>query len=60
MNPLLPIGDLVKIGNNGPIITVGFIITGTTGNNDLITDVIIGKNDVKTSVIISNNGPVFT
>ena len=66
MNPLLPIRDLVKIGNNGPIITVimgsllRFIITKITGNNDVITDVIICKNNVITVVIISNNGSVFT
>ena len=38
----------------------GFIITGITRNNDVITDVIIGDNYVITAVIISNNGPVFT
>ena len=38
MNPLLPIIDLVMIGNNEPNITV------IIGNNDVITEVIIGNN----------------
>ena len=47
MNPLLPIIDLVIIGNNEPIITV---IIGNNGivimsNNDVIIDVIIGNNE---------------
>ena len=36
MNSLLPIIDLVIIGNNGIVII---------GNNDVITDVIIGNNE---------------
>ena len=39
MNSLLPIIDLVIIGNNE------FIITVIIGNNDVITDVIIGNNE---------------
>ena len=46
MNPLLPLIDLVIIGNNEPIFTVIIGNYGTLiiGNNDVITDVIIGKN----------------
>ena len=39
MNSLIPIIDLVIIGNNE------FIITVIIGNNDVITDVIIGNNE---------------
>ena len=46
MNSLLPIIDLVIVGNNELIITV---IKGNNGN------VIIGNNDVITDVIIGNN-----
>ena len=63
MNPLLPIIDLVKIGNNinEPIITAkGFIVTIITGNNDVITDVIIRNNGVITDVVTSNNDYVIT
>ena len=38
----------------------GFIITGITGKNDVITDVIIRKNSVIMDGIISNNDPVIT
>ena len=51
MDQLLPIIDLVIMGNNGPIITV------IIGNNDLV---IIGNNDVITDVIMSNNGDIIT
>ena len=46
MNPLLPIIDLVIIGNNEPIITVMIGNSGTViiGNKDVITEVIIGNN----------------
>ena len=46
MNSLLPIIDLVIIGNNE------FIITVIIGNNGIV---IIGNNDVITDVIICNN-----
>ena len=46
MNPLLPIIDLVIIGNNG------FIITVIKGNNETV---IISNNDVITEVIIGND-----
>ena len=46
MNSLLPIIDLVMIGNNE------FIITVIIGNNGMV---IIGNNDVITDVIIGNN-----
>ena len=46
MNSLLPIIDLVIIGNNE------FIIMVIIGNNGLV---IIGNNDVITDVIIGNN-----
>ena len=46
MYPLLPIIDLVIIGNNE------FIITVIIGNNGIV---IIGNNDVITDVIIGNN-----
>ena len=39
MNSLLPMIDVVIIGNNE------FIITVIIGNNDVITDVIIGNNE---------------
>ena len=48
MNPLLPIIDLVIIGNNDsePNITVIIGDNGAViiGNNDVITEVIIGNN----------------
>ena len=61
MDPLLPIIDLVKMGNNGFIITV---IIGNhdlviVGNNDVITDVIMSNNWVITDVIMSNNGDIL-
>ena len=46
MDPLLPIIDQVRIGNNEPIITV------IIGNNETV---IIGNNDVITEVKIRNN-----
>ena len=45
MNSLIPIIDLVIIGNNE------FIITVSIGNNDIV---ILGNNDVITDVIIGN------
>ena len=56
MNPLLPIIDLVKTGNNDSIIT---IITGKyelimIGNNDIVTYVIMSKNNVIADVIMNN------
>ena len=45
MNPLLPIIDLVIMGNKGSIITV------IIGNNNLV---IICNNDVITGLIMSN------
>ena len=47
MNSLLPIFDLVIIGNNEFIITVIIANNGIViiGNNDLLTDVIIGNNE---------------
>ena len=47
MNSLIPIIDLVIIGNNW-VHYYGnneFIITVIIGNNDVITDVIIGNNE---------------
>ena len=46
MNPLLPIIDLVIMGNNDSIITV------IIGNNELV---IICNNDAITYVMMSNN-----
>ena len=56
MNPLLPIIDLVIIGNNEPINTVIIGNNGTViiGNNDVITEVIIGNNRS------SNNTTIIT
>ena len=45
MNPLFPIVDLVKIGNNEPI------ITAIIGNDETV---IISKNNVMTKVKIGN------
>ena len=50
MNPLLPIIDLVIMGNNGSIITV---IIGII--NCIITDVIIRNNEAIITVIIFIN-----
>ena len=50
-DPLLPIIDLVIMGNNRSIITV------IIGNNDLV---IIDNNDVITYVIMSNNVDIIT
>ena len=38
----------------------GFVITGITGKNDVITDVKIRKNSVIMDGILSNNDPVST
>ena len=46
MNSLIPIIDLVIIGNNE------FVITLLIGNNDIV---ILGNNDVITDVIIGND-----
>ena len=46
MNSLIPIIDLVIIGNNE------FIITVIIGNNGMV---MIGNNDVITELIIGNN-----
>ena len=51
MDPLLPIIDLVIMGNNRSI------VTAIIGNNDLV---IIDNNDVITDVIMSNNGDIIT
>ena len=58
MDSLLPIIDLVIMGNNGSIITVitdnnGLVIIG---NNDVITDAIMSNK----RVIMSNNGDIIT
>ena len=51
MDALLPIIDLVIMGNNRSIITI------IIGNNDLV---IICNNDVITSVTMSNHGDIIT
>ena len=51
MDALLPIIDLVIMGNNRSIITV------IIGNYDLV---IIGNKYVITDVIMSNNGDIIT
>ena len=62
MDPLLPIIDLLIMGNNGPIITI--IICNNDlviiSYNDVITDVIISNNRVITDVIMSKNGDIMT
>ena len=61
MNSLLPIIDLVIIGNDEFIIAVIIGNTGIViiGNNDVITDVIIGNNDLIITVIIRNNDVIM-
>ena len=51
MDPLLPIIDLVIMGNNGSVITL------IIGDND---SVIIGNDDVISDVIMSNSGAIIT